>query len=212
MPGLGGCSSRARWISGGRLVGSRRCCPSWPIDLEQGPPCLSRYWRRGPAATSTTPAECPTKRAHRRRIRPHRCRGIHHHHKTVCGVVPVADRPLHTNHRLAHIRRLPLRDVRVRVHDRNRDAPGESGWAWHHLPQVLHEEQRRCQRMPDLRPSPPGPANGEPLAPLEFGIRHTGSATIDGDDSIEDGTRADGAGEETGRCRADSDEACGSIV
>lgn len=136
---------------------------------------LSRYWRRGPAATSTTPAECPTTRTHRRRIRPHRCRGIHHHHATLGGTVPVGDRPLHTNHRLAHIRRLPLRDARVRVHDRHRDAPGESGWAWHHLPQVLHKEPRRCQRMPDLRPSPPGPANGEPLAALEFGIRHTGS-------------------------------------
>jgi hypothetical protein len=66
--------------------------------------------------------------------------------------------------------------------------------------------------MPDLGPSPPAPANGEPLAPLEFGIRYTGSATIDGDDSIEDGTHADGAGEEVGRCRSDSDESVGGVV
>jgi hypothetical protein len=47
---------------------------------------------------------------------------------------------------------------------------------------------------------------------LEFGIRYTGSATIDGDDSIEDGTHADGAGEEVGRCRSDSDESVGGVV
>jgi hypothetical protein len=66
--------------------------------------------------------------------------------------------------------------------------------------------------MPDLRPSPPAPANGEPLAPLEFGIRHTGSAPIDGEDSIEAGTDADSAGEEIGRFSADSDEPVGSLV
>jgi hypothetical protein len=33
--------------------------------------------------------------------------------------------------------------------------------------------------MPDLRPSPPAAADGEPLAPLEFGIRHTESAAIE---------------------------------
>jgi hypothetical protein len=38
---------------------------------------------------------------------------------------------------------------------------------------------RCCQRMPDLRPSPPAAADGEPLAPLEFGIRHTQSAAIE---------------------------------
>jgi hypothetical protein len=173
---------------------------------------LSRYWSRGRAATSTTPAECPTTRAHRRGIRPHRCRRIHHYHTTLGGAVPVGDRPVHTDHRLAHIRRLPLRDVRVRVHDRNRDAAGESGWKRRHLPEVLHAEPRRCRRMPDLRPSPPAPANGEPLAPLEFGIRYTGSATIEGDDSVEDATHADGAGEEVGRCHSDSDESVGGVV
>jgi hypothetical protein len=47
---------------------------------------------------------------------------------------------------------------------------------------------------------------------LEFGIRYTESATIVGDDSIEEGTDADSAGEEVGRFRADSDEPFGSIV
>jgi hypothetical protein len=97
----------------------------------------------------------------------------------------VGDRPFHAHDGVADIRRLPLRDVWVCVHHRNSDVAGESGWERHHLPEVLHEESRRCQRMPDLRASPPAPANGEPLAPLEFGIRHTESATIDGDDSIE---------------------------
>jgi hypothetical protein len=97
----------------------------------------------------------------------------------------VGDRPFHSHDGVADIRRLPLRDVWVCVHHRNSDVACESGWKRHHLPEVLHEEPRRCQRMPYLRASPPAPANGEPLAPLEFGIRHNESATLAGDDSIE---------------------------
>jgi hypothetical protein len=47
---------------------------------------------------------------------------------------------------------------------------------------------------------------------LEFGIPHTESATIDGDDSIEEGIHADSASEEIGRFGADSDEPVGGVV
>jgi hypothetical protein len=151
----------------------------------QGPQCLSRYWRRGPAATSSRQTERPTTCAHCRRVRLHRCRGIHHHHTTVRRSIPVGDRSFHAHDRVADIRRLPLRNVWVCVHHRNCDVACEPGWKRHHLPEVLHEEPRRCRRMPDLRPPAPTRANGEPLAPLEFGIRHSEWATIDGDDSIE---------------------------
>jgi hypothetical protein len=66
--------------------------------------------------------------------------------------------------------------------------------------------------MPDLRPCPSASPNGEPLASLEFGIPHTESATIDGDDSIEEGIHADSASEEIGRFGADSDEPVGGVV
>jgi hypothetical protein len=174
-----GCPQRFPGIAIGGSQG-----PS-PKTFAQGPQCLSRYWRRGPAATSSRPTERPTACARSRRVRLHRCRGIHHHHTTVRGSIPVGVRPFHAHDRVADIRRLPLRDVWVCVHHRNGHVAYESGWKRHHLPEVLHEEPRRCQRVSDLRPPAPAPANGEPLAPLEFGIRHNESATIDGDDSIE---------------------------
>lgn len=164
-------------IPGIAIGGSQR--PS-PKTFAQGPQCLSRYWRRGPAATSSRPTERPTTCARSRRVRLHRCRGIHHHHTAVRGSIPVGVRPFHAHDRVADIRRLPLRDVWVCVHHRNSDVACGSGWKRHHLPEVLHEEPRRCQRMPDLRASAPAPAYGEPLAPLEFGIGHTESATMMG--------------------------------
>ena len=82
-----GCPQRFPGIAIGGSQG-----PS-PKTFAQGPQCLSRYWRRGPAATSSRPTERPTACARSRRVRLHRCRGIHHHHTTVRGSIPVGVRP-----------------------------------------------------------------------------------------------------------------------
>jgi hypothetical protein len=146
-----------------------------PKTLAQGPLRLSRYLGHVRAATSTTPRECRPIWPDPLGLRPHRCRGIRRDHTSVRGSTPVGDRPLHAHDGVADIRRLPLRDVWVRLHHRNSDVAGESGWKRHHLPEVLHEEPRHRERMPDLWPCPPASPNGEPLASLELAI---GSDTV----------------------------------